>query len=225
MVSLLTYTPEPEKIVAAAAKNCYSGAGAQALMDGMDGAEVEKFLNKFMSMGHESVLEHVSFTFSVDGVSRSLLAQITRHRIASFSVKSQRYVKEKSFERVTPHTIEENIHALELFDAAMILAEETYRGLLDMGIPKEDARFVLPNACATNILFTMNARELRHFFKLRCCNRAQWEIRELACDMLALVKKAAPLLFVNAGPACVRGICPEGKLTCGRMDEVRKRFS
>lgn len=225
MVSLLTYTPEPEKIVAAAAKNCYSGAGAQALMDGMDGAEAEKFLRMFMSLGHESVLEHVSFTFSVDGVSRSLMAQITRHRIASFSVKSQRYVKEKSFERVVPHTIEENPEARELFEIAMRSAEDAYRGLMELGIPKEDARFVLPNACATNILFTMNARELRHFFRLRCCNRAQWEIRELARDMLALVKKAAPLLFGDAGPACVHGSCPEGNMTCGKIEEVRKQFA
>jgi thymidylate synthase (FAD) len=225
MVRLLAHTPDPERLIAAAAKNCYSAAGGAALLDNMDGAEVSRFLDMLMSLGHESVLEHASFSFAADGVSRSLLAQITRHRIATFSVKSQRYVKEGGFEPVMPGTISDSAEARGIFEGAMRCAEEAYRALSALGIPKEDARFVLPNACSTNIVFTMNARELRHFFRLRCCNRSQWEIRELAIGMLGLVREAAPAIFQNAGPACLRGGCPEGKMTCGQAQKVRERFS
>lgn len=225
MVSLLAHTPEPEKIVAAAARNCYSDAGALSLLEGMDGGETERFLEMLMSLGHESVLEHVTFTFSADGVSRALMAQITRHRIATFSVKSQRYVKHMEPEAVTPPSVAADSAAAEVFEEAMAAAWHAYRELVRLGVPKEDARFVLPNACTTNIVFTMNARELRHFFRLRCCNRAQWEIRALAIDMLRLVREIAPTLFRNAGPACLRGNCPEGKMSCGKMEQVRKSFS
>ena len=224
MVSLLACTPDAERVIAAAAKNCYSPAGGKALLERMDDAEVSRFLDTFLSLGHESLLEHVSFTFSADGVSRSLLAQITRHRIASFAVKSQRYVAEKSFGRVTPPSIESSPEAAAVFAEAMDACGEAYRRLLDLGIEREDARFVLPNACATNIVFTMNARELLHFFRLRCCNRAQWEIRRLADETLTLARAAAPRLFSAAGPGCVWGSCPEGKMSCGKAQEVRKKY-
>lgn len=223
-VSLLAHTPDAERVVAAAAKNCYSAVGGKALLERMDDAEVESFLVKFLSLGHESLLEHAVFTFSVDGVSRSLLAQITRHRIASFSVKSQRYVSEKNFESVTPPSVCESAEASDIFAGAVAASGKAYRELIALGIPKEDARFVLPNACATNIVFTMNARELLHFFRLRCCNRAQWEIRALADEMLSLVRSAAPKLFTRAGPGCVWETCPEGTMSCGKAAAIRNKY-
>ncbi|MDR1692757.1 MAG: FAD-dependent thymidylate synthase [Oscillospiraceae bacterium] len=224
VVSIIAHTPEPERVVAAAARNCYSDTGPTALLEGLDRETAESFLQKIASLGHESVLEHASFTFSLENVSRALLAEITRHRIASFSVKSQRYVRETGFSHILPPTVQENDEALAVFDRAMEAAGEAYRALLELGIPPEDARFVLPNACCTHIVVTMNARELLHFFRLRCCNRAQWEIRSVASEMLRLARNAAPALFCKAGPSCVWGACGEGRMSCGRQDAVRERY-
>lgn len=247
-VKLLQYTGEPEKIVSAAAKLCYSSSGADDILDGLDEAKIESFLGMLMDLGHESPIEHVSFTFAIEGVSRALLAQITRHRIASYSVKSQRYVKEGQFEYVIPPEIERIPEAKERYIKAMeedqrayneltkLLFQEHYEKNLSEGMPDkkaknqaekkaiEDARFVLPNACETKMIVTMNARSLMNFFRHRCCNRAQWEIQELATQMLALVKTVAPNLFRYAGPSCVSGTCPEGKMSCGKIAEMRKRF-
>ena len=247
-VTLLQHTPEPEKIVAAAAKLCYSESGVENILDGLDDEKTEKFLNMLMSFGHASPIEHVSFTFGIEGVSRSLLAQITRHRIASYSVKSQRYVKEGMFEYITPPEIENNEKAKKLFIETMendqkaydeltqILFEKHYKDLISQGIDEkqattkaektaiEDARFVLPNACETKMVVTMNARSLINFFHHRCCTRAQWEIRDLADQMLALVKEVAPTLFKKAGPSCVAGACPEGKMTCGKALDMRAKY-
>jgi thymidylate synthase (FAD) len=223
-VRLIASTPGPQRLVAAAAKNCYSGKGPNALLDELDDAAVEELLERVGSMGHASLWEHASFTFTLENVSRSLLAEITRHRIASFSVKSQRYVKEKHFDHILPPAVEADEEAVRLFSGAMEAAGEAYNALLALGIPPEDARFVLPNACCTHIVVTMNARELLHFFRLRCCMRAQWEIRSVAGEMLGLARKAAPLLFGKAGPSCVWGGCSEGKLSCGQAADVRRRF-
>ena len=247
-VELLQYTGEPEKIISAAAKLCYSSSGVSDVLDGLDKEKVEKFLKMLMDLGHESPIEHVSFTFGIEGVSRSLLAQITRHRIASYSVKSQRYVKEGQFEFITPPAIAEDSRAHELYLKSMQDAQKTYNELADIlsekyiaenlatGMPEkqaknqaekkaiEDARFVLPNACETKMIVTMNARSLMNFFHHRCCSRAQWEIRALADEMLRLVKEVAPTLFAFAGPSCVAGPCPEGKMTCGRAAEMRKKY-
>jgi thymidylate synthase (FAD) len=223
-VRLIASTPEPQRLVAAAARNCYSGKGPNALLDELDNAAVEDLLERVGSMGHASLWEHASFTFTLENVSRSLLAEITRHRIASFSVKSQRYVKERNFDHIMPPTIEANGDAAAVFDRVMAAAGEAYNALLELGIPPEDARFVLPNACCTHIVVTMNARELLHFFRLRCCHRAQWEIRAVAEEMLRLAREAAPLLFDKAGPSCVWGGCGEGKLSCGQAAEVRRRY-
>ncbi len=179
----------------------------------------EKALARAMESGHESVLEHCIFTFRVSGVSRTLLAQITRHRIASFSVQSQRYVKlTDGFPYVTPPSIEAlGSESVKRYHAQMEMIDRWYNGWLQT-LGKggaEDARFVLPGACATSFQMTMNARELRHFFSLRCCNRAQWEIRMMADDMLRLCRRVAPELFKDAGPGCVRGSCPEGRMSCG----------
>lgn len=176
-----------------------------------------KALKNAMEGGHESVLEHCKFTFMVEGVSRALLAQLTRHRIASFSVQSQRYVSyANGFDYVTPPSIialgadDENRYRTQ-----MELIQTWYNEWLQKDVTQEDARFVLPNACCTKLVVTMNARELRHFFSLRCCSRAQWEIRNLANEMLRICKEEAYSLFADAGPECVRGACPEGKRSCG----------
>lgn len=224
IVRLIATTPDAQRVVAAAARNCYSDAGPSALMEGLDGEKTEAFLQKITSLGHASVLEHASFTFALENVSRALLAQITRHRIASFSVKSQRYVKEHGFDYILPPTIGENEDAARAFAEAMEAAEKAYRALIEQGIPPEDARFVLPNACCTHIVVTMNARELLHFFELRCCNRAQWEIRAVAEQMLELARTEAPLLFEKTGPSCVWGQCREGKMSCGQADAVRRKY-
>lgn len=222
-VKLIKYTQEPERAVAMAARLCYSPCGAEELEQKMTDEQVEKLVQKIISLGHASTLEHVTFTFAIEGVSRVLTHQLVRHRIASYSQQSQRYVSEHDFEYIMPPSIEQNSAAREKFTALMDKIRETYDELSKMNIPKEDARYVLANATETKILATFNARSLLNFFSLRCCNRAQWEIRQMAYMMLAEVKKAAPLLFKNAGAACVRtGRCPEGAMTCGRLKEMLK---
>ncbi len=225
-VTLLRYTPNPQEIVSMGAKLCYSPADIEELKQGIEGKNQEPFLERLMEFRHLSPIEHASFTFGIEGVSRSLLAQITRHRIASYSVKSQRYVSEAGaakedgvFGYIIPPRIEAlGQEAVAVFQSQMAQAQEWYdywAGKLgNGGSAYEDARFVLPNAAETKMLVTMNARELLHFFTLRCCNRAQWEIRALAQEMLRLVKEVAPVIFETAGPGCLRGPCPEGKMTC-----------
>lgn len=202
-VDLIRYTALPEQLCGHAAAMCTNA------QDELRALRVAR------RSGHESILEHVSFTFEMSGVSRALLAQITRHRIASFSVQSQRYVDMGEMPVVKPQTIQEDEELSEDYDLLMQAIRDFYNRAVERGIPKEDARYITPQAACTSFIVTMNARELRHFFALRCCNRAQWEIRELADQMLALCKKAAPKLFDDAGPGCVRGTCPEGKMTCG----------
>ncbi len=215
-VELLNHTPDPERAIATAARLCYAPVGAAELMETMPEERVRSVLTTIMESGHFSTLEHASYTFAIDGVSRVLTHQLVRHRLASFNQQSQRYVKFKDgFPFVTPPTIAENAEADAAFRALMDAAADTYQQLLDAGIPAEDARFVLPNAAETKIVTTMNVRELLHFFELRCCHRAQWEIQELACRMLELVRPTAPFIFMDAGAPCVHGACPEGKMTCG----------
>ncbi|GHT50017.1 flavin-dependent thymidylate synthase [Endomicrobiia bacterium] len=215
-VKLLKFTPEPEKICAIAARLCYSFASIDEISEKFTKEKIKELLDKVISSGHNSVLEHASFTFGVEGVSRSLLAQLTRHRIASFSVQSQRYVKFKyGVEFVVPETIKRDKNLLEKYNNFLKNTEKLYKEFLDADIPAEDARYILPNASATKIVITMNARELRHFFSLRSCNRAQWEIRDMACRMLSLVRREASLLFSDAGPDCVREGCHEA-FTCGK---------
>ena len=211
-VTLIAHTPEPEKVCAAAARSCYSGDGASDLLERKN---PEAFLAKVVGMGHESVIEHAVFTFSVEGVSRSLTHQLVRHRVASFSQQSQRYVPLETPSYVVPETVKADPEKAKVYEAAMDVAWKTYNTLVEMGIPAEDARYVLPNGCTTNITITMNARELRHFFRLRCCNRAQWEIREMADRMLELCQEVSPAIFAGAGASCVCGPCPEGDKCCG----------
>lgn len=212
-VQLLAHTPAPEQLVAASAKLCYSAASIADLA-AIEADKAAEFIGK-LPEAHQSPLEHVSFTFGIEGVSRAMLAQITRHRIASFSVQSQRYVDmSDGFGYVIPESIEQNPEARYVFDAFMRGIDTLYTYLRSCGIPAEDARFILPNACHTQMIVTMNARELMHFFSLRCCKRAQWEIRAVADEMLRLCKEVAPEIFAKAGPGCVRGRCPEGKMGC-----------
>ncbi len=247
-VELIAHTPDPEKVVAAAAKLCYSSAPATEIMDNLTDEKVEKFLDMLAGLGHDSPTEHVTFTFAIEGVSRSLLAQITRHRIASYSVKSQRYVAESMFEYILPPEIENIPEAKDIFVKAMekdmedynrltdILTQKHYNEMINSGMDEkaaktaakkkaiEDARFVLPNACETKLVVTMNVRSLKNFFNHRSCERAQWEIRALSDEMLRLVKKVAPNLFKKAGPPCVAGSCPEGKMSCGKAKEKRELY-
>ena len=243
--ALIAYTPQPEQTVAAAAKLCYSAADVEHIRDGLTEEKTARFVEMLSEIGHESPIEHASFTFAIEGVSRAFLAQMTRHRIASYSVQSQRYVAEHQFGYVIPPEIEaipeakresmeeaqRRYEALtrllkEKHQAQMVAQgsspEEAARAAQKKAI--EDARFVLPNACETKMICTMNARSLYNFFSHRCCNRAQWEIQEVAIQMLRLVRGVAPNLFSHCGPPCVRGGCPEGKMSCGKMTEVRAYY-
>lgn len=244
-VEIISHTENPEKLVAAAAKLCYSSSEVSELLDNLTGEKVNKFINRLVTLGHESPLEHATFTFAISGVSRTLLAQLTRHRIASYSVKSQRYVSENKFDFITPPRILEIPEALQLYEETMRMLQDNYEALACMmtdyemekvtkhlNISKEnvqenkelcreiskksaeDARMLLPGACTTQLITTMNVRSLWNFFNQRCCNRAQWEIRDLANEMLRQVKEVSPLLFKDSGAPCVKGACPEGSMSC-----------
>ena len=244
-VILLAHTPMPEKTVASAAKLCYSASDITGITDGLTDEKTASFVEMLAEIGHESPIEHASFTFGIEGVSRSFLAQMTRHRIASYSVQSQRYVKLNQFDYVVPPEIAANDEAARIYRDSMerdqadyerltaILKQKHYDELIASGVDEkkaardaekraiEDARFVLPNACTTQMIVTMNARSLYNFFSHRCCNRAQWEIRDVANQMLKLCLEVAPNLFAKAGPPCVYGACREGKMSCGKASEVR----
>ncbi len=216
-VKLLSYTPEPDRVVATAARLCYSPRAAGEVWAEFTPEKQEEFLGKLTAYGHFSPYEHVSFTFAIFGVSRALSHQLVRHRIASYSQRSQRYIDEASFGVVLPPTVEADPAAKDEFERVIAEIRKGYQRLTALGIPKEDARYLLPNACQTHLIMTMNARSLLHFLALRCCRRAQWEIRELAWKARAEARKVAPLLFRAAGPSClVRGQCAEGTMTCGR---------
>ena len=248
-VELLSYTPEPEKLIATAAKLCYSSSDIESLRDGLTEEKITSFIDMIISIGHESVVEHVSFTFGIEGISRACSHQLVRHRIASYSQKSQRYVNENGFDFITPPSIADIPEAKSEYDRVIGEITKSYEKLADILTEKhtaefiaqgldektaaskarklanEDARFLLPNACETKIVVTMNVRSLFNFFRHRCCNRAQWEIRAVANEMLRLCLQVAPHLFAKAGPSCVaEGKCPEGKMTCGRFSEVKAYY-
>ena len=221
-VELLYHTPDPERAIATAARLCYAPVGASELMETMPEERVYKVLSTIMESGHFSTLEHASYTFAVEGVSRALTHQLVRHRLASYNQQSQRYVKfADGVPVVTPHTVAENEQASRIFEQAIKHCEQAYEQLIAAGIPAEDARYLLPNAAETKIVITMNVRELLHFFEVRCCNRAQWEIRALAWAMLGMCLREAPALFAKSGPSCIAGACPEGKMSCGKAEAMR----
>lgn len=236
-IVLLSHTPEPERSIALAARLCYSPKSPADLDNSMTQEEIDRVLSTIISQGHGSALEHATFTFGIEGVSRACTHQLVRHRLASYNQQSQRYVDEsKCFDYITPPSIESykglyfpqikeepdgyarGYYRTELKEAYaeyMEIAFRFYKKMVEEGIPKEDARYILPNAVCSNIVVTMNVRELLHFFNLRTCNRAQWEIREVAEGMLKLCKEVSPKLFKNAGPDCVTDVCHEGKMSCG----------
>ena len=222
-VTLLSYTKDAERLCASAAHSCYSDKGASELMEEWDEKKGARWLGNPLASGHHSVIEHASYTFSAEGVSRSLTHQLVRHRLASYSQQSQRYVNMREADYVLPPTIASHPELEKRFRGLMEQVWKEYEALAEK-VPVEDARYILPNACVTNITITMNARELWHFFELRTCNRAQWEIRQMADQMLRLVQEVSPFIFKNAGPPCIsRGKCPEGKMSCGKpRTELRR---
>jgi thymidylate synthase (FAD) len=227
-VKLLRYTTDPELLCGTAALTSTRSGNPSEIFEKMDSDTARRIIGRVTGYGHVSVIEHASFTFSIEDVSRAMTHQLVRHRIASYTQQSQRYVTYDTLEKyVTPPSIESNMEAKKIFDETLMRISGTYNKLLKLGISKEDARFILPSAAKTNIIVTMNARELRHFFNLRCCARAQWEIREVATEIFKQVKRVAPALFENAGPSCVElGYCPEGKMKppeCN-IQEIKKRF-
>lgn len=228
MVKLINYTPNPEITIAIAARLCYSSYNITKIGDDFNSEggleKARKLIKKIRTSGHESVLEHANFTFGVEKLSRSASHQLVRHRIASYSQRSQRYVKEGHPLYIIPDSISENKELLTKYNKMIENIFSLYNDLLKNGIPPEDARYLLPNATETQIIFTMNARELLNFFRLRGCNRAQWEIRGVAQDIFKLVYPIAPSVFSGAGPACVKGNCSEGEFSCGKPSEIRKSW-
>ena len=216
-VILLSYTPNPDELVAAAARLCYKDISAADLLKDEGESLSQKLIADLFTSGHTSTFEHVSFSFGIDGISRVTSHQLVRHRLASFSQQSQRYVKMSPDPEavIIPPTVQANPEALKAFQEAVKTTQETYRQLVELGIPKEDARFILPHGHSTRLVLTMNARELHHFFSLRLCRRAQWEIHELARKMLTLCREKAPVLFAKAGPGCIFGKCEEAR-SCGK---------
>ena len=260
-VKLLAYTPNPQEVVAMAAKLCYSASDIENIKDGLDEKKTSDFIEMLSNMGHGSPFEHASFTFGIEGISRACSHQLVRHRIASYSQQSQRYVDGTKFEFVTPPEIEKNEKACKAYKKVIDMQSEAYREIRDalvVGYIKEysdkelngtdeeimstfkaenksqysaflkkaneDARFVLPNACTTKIICTFNTRSLENFFAHRCCNRAQWEIRMVAEQMLLQCLEVAPNLFSKCGPSCLFGPCPEGNMCCGKQKEMREKY-
>jgi thymidylate synthase (FAD) len=213
-VKLIGYTSDPEKLPAMAATLTHSKIKPENL-NKISGKEQSAVLEQVLKLGHTSVIEHASFTFAISDVSRSLTHQLVRHRIASFSQQSQRYVNLNEPNYVIPPSIGKSTKTKKAYEETMGVIWAHYNKLLELKIPAEDARYVLPNGTCTNIMVTMNARSLLNFFELRCCLHAQWEIRALANKMLQEVKKVAPIIFKNTGPSCkTKQICPEKKKNC-----------
>ncbi len=221
-VLLLSYTPEPEKQIAIAANLCYSNSNIEEVEKKYyDKEEQKRLISLLISHNHLSPLEHASFTFGIQDVSRSLTHQLVRHRIASYSQQSQRYVRMKGdLCFVTPDSILKSKFKDEFIDY-INKGKEIYDKMVNQGIPKEDARYLFTNATCSNIIVTMNARSLLNFFELRCCKHAQWEIRKLAFIMLSKVKKVAPQIFQYAGPSCVRGFCRENDNSCNWFEKFK----
>lgn len=223
-VELIGYTSDPEQNVVAAIRQCYASVGAKELKEKTTEEVKRRLIKQVINSGHTSTLEHASFTFAIDGVSRVTEIHLIRHRIASFSIQSGRYVKRGDAAYRVPPKIRnlENKKLLEKYLKHLENSQELYNELIDAGIPAEDARFCQPQSVQVKIVMTMNARELLHFFSVRSCTRAQWEIREVAKQMLYLVKEVAPIIFENAGPPCVsEKICDQGKMSCGIWKNIK----
>jgi thymidylate synthase (FAD) len=222
-VKLLSYTKEPEAVVAAAIRQCYSQLGSGELKKKLDKETQGRLINQVMASGHTSTLEHASFSFGVEGISRITETQLVRHRIASYSVQSGRYVKRADVKYTIPLVILKNKKLIGKYKKYLKNANDFYNELISMGVAVEDARYCQPQSLQTKVVVTMNARSLLHFFELRCCQRAQWEIREMALKMLFEVKKVAPLIFAKAGSSCLsQKICWEGDKSCGKWKNIKE---
>ena len=222
-VILLKHTPDPERTVALAARVCYSPLTVAELDQELAEADVDRLLKLLLRAGHTSTFEHASFTFGIEG-SRAAPDQLVRHRIASYAQQSQRYVQMDDLACVIPPAVAANPKAKVAFDLALKRVQETYADLLSLGIAREDARYILPVGALSRIVATFNARSLHNLFELRCCERAQWEIRAIACEMLSLVRDVAPRLFAKAGPPCETAArCREGAKSCGRLARLRSQ--
>jgi len=223
-VKLLAYSKNPVSVVTSAIRQCYSADGANKISRKISKQESVRLIRQVIGSGHTSTIEHANFTFAIEGISRALTHQLVRHRIASYSQQSQRYVRAEKLRYIVPHTVKANKKAYKIFKKFIDVAGSDYKKLLDLGIPTEDARFVLPNAAETKIVVTMNARSLSNFLKERMCIRAQWEIRELANEMYKLVGKISPEIFNNVGPTCeTESICWQGKMYCGKKINRKKQ--
>lgn len=228
---LLRHTPEPDRLVALAARRCYSARAADDIEGHLTDAEIERLLGFLRQRNHLSPFEHADFTFSADGVSRALSHQLVRHRIASYSQESQRYVnymKVPTLPYIVPPSVAKNEEAQKIFDQAMHHTLEAYRAMVNAGVAPEDARYIFPNAIETKLVFTMNARSLFNFFEQRCCIKAQWEIRQLAFDMLKAVRQVAPQIFKNAGAPCqfiTMPYCRENDAECPQYKSMQKRIN
>ncbi len=226
-VKLINHTADPEKMVAIAARMCYSPLSAKEMVNGLTKETIDKMVTMAAENHHDSLMEHVTFTFIIEGVSRALSHQLVRHRIATYHQRSQRYVTEGELPTkvVIPPSVQDNPKAKDAYMDIIIRISNAYKYLIELGIKKEDARYLLPNATETQLVMTMNARELIHFFGLRLCNRAQEEIRLMAGMMLDQCRKVSPSLFNNIGPNCyMMGHCPEGKMSCGCAAEKMEKF-
>ncbi len=238
-VTLLAHTPDALSLIYAAFRQCYHAGFVgdmwpKLLAGEIDRAKQGAFVERILASGHDSPVEHVSFTFAVEGVSRALTHQLVRHRIASYSQQSQRYVDASDMDYVMPPAVARIPEARERFEAFMAEAGAAYADLQRIltehgrgGKANEDARFVLPNAAESKVVATMNCRTLLHFFELRCCMRAQWEIRAMADAMLALSREALPEIFAVGGAKCERlGYCPESEqFACGKYPTREKILS
>jgi len=216
-VQLLSHSKNPIGVVTSAIRQCYSAESADKIAKKVSKEQSVRLIKQIIGSGHTSTIEHATFTFAIEGVSRALTHQLVRHRIASYSQQSQRYVKAKQLNYIIPPSVKRNKEATKIFVNAINLAADSYQSLLDIGIAAEDARFLMPNAAETKIVVTMNARALANFLKERMCTRAQWEIRQLANEMYKIVYKVAPEIFEHVGPTCeTEGICWQGDMTCGK---------
>jgi len=220
-VKLLAYTKKAEETVVASIRQCYSSDGAGNLQKKTDKETRERLIRQVIGSGHTSTLEHASFTFAIEGVSRVTEIQLIRHRIASYSIQSGRYLKRGEVKYTIPDSIKADKLLLKKYEKFLKEANNLYNELTDKGIKAQDARYCQPQSLQTKIVVTMNARELLHFFEKRLCLRAQWEIREMAGKMLKEVRKVAPIIFENAGASCIsNGICYEGNLSCGLWEKI-----
>lgn len=224
-VTLLDCTRNPEKLIAMGARTCYSDKPLSVMVDELSDEYSKEMVKKIMDVKHDSVLEHVTLTFAVEGVSRVLSHQLVRHRLATYHQRSQRYVKEADTDVVVPPSIQRNPEALAIYESVMGTINTAYKKLMSLEIPKEDARYVLPTAEETQLIMTMNARSFIHMLNLRCCKRAQWEIHMMADFMLVEARKVLPDIFGEVGPSCFNSSCPEGKMTCGAQCAVHRKYS